>query len=130
VVEVGELLARVVDEDLLTRTMDLSHRGVEVLAEVTVEIAEPAVLVGPARFEISASGLAVLVPQLLERDAGQTQLSVDPLHVDRCARVGEVAADEREQLPLELDVVEPLCRVPRHADLASASQVVADGSFG
>src|SRR6201992_2890659 len=79
-------LAGVVDERLLAGVMCLSHRQRELRPPLGVQVAELAVLVGSPLIAGSARGLLVLETEELERDAGASQLAVNPLEVDRNAR--------------------------------------------
>lgn len=93
-----ELLARVVDEDLLARAMNLAHRHREVLAPLRVERAEAAVLVR-LRGRGLRSAVSVLEPECLEGDACPGELAVNPPKVDRdtCRRLGPIQAGEEQR---------------------------------
>jgi hypothetical protein len=80
----AELLARVVDEELLAGAVHLSHRHGELLSPARVQVTEAAVLVRLERRRRRCA-VAVLDPERLQRHPDARQLAVHPGEVDRHA---------------------------------------------
>ena len=119
-----ELQARVVDERLLARTVDLPHDRVEPPPPRPVAVAEPAVLVAVR------VGRPVLQPQQPQRDA----LVALKLPVDvRPVRLGPGNPRRRlgrEQRGLQRAIVQPLRQRPGEARRGRPARVLAHRAVG